>query len=85
MGEDRGRVYRICNVRTASGNGRGAISALILEWVAAVAPIIAAMITVFVAILLRQVHVLVNSKMTEALDRIKALEKYSGVSPGEQV
>ena len=33
----------------------------------------------------REIHFLVNSQMTEALSRIKALEEKLGLSPGEAI
>ncbi len=32
-----------------------------------------------------EIHVLVNSRLTEALDRINELEKKLGLTPGEQI
>lgn len=52
---------------------------------AAASPIIAAGFGVYLSTKVRQVHTLVNSQMTIALERIVTLESKLGLSPGEAV
>jgi hypothetical protein len=61
-----------------AGSSSGLVTLL-----AALSPIIAAAVGAYLAWRLRQVHTLVNSRMTAALDRITLLERKLGLAAGE--
>lgn len=64
----------------ASGSSSAFVTVL-----AAVSPIIAAAVGVYLSKKVKEVHTLVNSQMTAALDRVAALEGKLGLTAGEAI
>ena len=65
------------------------MSAILIATIAAIPPTLAAIVALVIGrrngARIQEVHVIVNSKMTEALNRIVTLEGALGLSPGQDV